>query len=175
MIRQAPNPSAGRWGVAIRCLHWLTVTLLCIQFFVAFVLMGGGMRTITWLPTHLTLGFSLVAVTIARLVFRLIDRGEGMKRRRIARVLHATLYLVLLGVLSSGWLSFRPTPFSPSAQVFGFIPVRTLLLPGDFPWGSLHRALVWAFIALAGVHIGAVVIHVFLFRDDVLRRMWLWR
>ena len=141
-------------GLAIRTLHWLTVPVLAVQLFIAFFLVG-GMGTIRWLPQHVTLGAALLALTVLRLILRL---GTDHQRRPAARVVHCALYVALVAVVRTGWLSYLPAPLQPPLQIFGAVPVPVLRWLPEVPWAALHRALVWTLLALIAIHLGAALL-----------------
>jgi cytochrome b561 len=168
------------WSRGLRVLHWLTVLVLGYELAVALVLMRPGMATIYWMPTHISLGAGLLLLVLLRLVWRMFERRPRRAVGRIAlassRLLQALLYLLLLATVVTGWIAYRPVPFAPAVQVAGIfaLPAFPALewLP-NWPYAYLHRLCTWLLVAVAGMHIGAAILHG-VRRDGVLSGMT-WR
>lgn len=117
-----------RWALGIRLLHWLTVLALAFQLVVAFGPMKGpGMATMNWLPVHMSAGVTILAIIVLRLGWRAFTKApvqpisRSSQRARIA--FHVSIYALILAVLITGWLGYRPMPFMPPARLFGDLPV----------------------------------------------------
>jgi cytochrome b561 len=167
------------WSVRIRLLHWLTVILLVAQVIVAFGFMAGrDMAAMRWLPFHMSVGISLLVIVVFRLVLRLVDRApvrsEPPLQRRAAGVAHASLYILLLLALGTGWFAYAPMPLMRPAVLFGALPMPTAPRFGlgsarDF--ASIHKVVVWALLSLAMVHIAAAMSRALVRSDGVLEGM----
>ncbi len=128
--------------------------------------------------THESLGLTVLALTVARLLWRLAHPAPPPSRdlQRIERQasggVHALLYLMLIVTPITGYLfvTWRGIELS----YLGFVDVPALVAP-DKPRGELagaiHESLQWAIYAFALAHIGAALHHHFLPRNDVLARM----
>lgn len=168
-----------RWSLVLRLLHWLTAGVVAAQITLAFtVLSGTGMTTMRWLPVHMSLGLTIFAIVLVRLSWRVFDnapvRPLAPEVRLIGSVVHAGLYLLVLAVVITGWLAHRPSPLMPAALLFGSIPMPIAprlqsISPRDF--AMVHDSLVWAFLGLIAVHVGAVLVHALVLRDRVLQGM----
>lgn len=169
-----------RWNFGIRLLHWLTVIALAAQIAIAFGPMDGpGMATMNWLPLHMSIGVTILAIIVLRLCWRLFTRAPVRQTSRPVRFatsfFHMLLYITILAVLITGWLGYRPMPFMPPARLFGNLPVP--LAPSVSALSArgfalIHAKLVWVLLGLAGVHILAALVHFVLLRDGVMRSMF---
>lgn len=160
-------------------LHWLTVGLAIAQIVLAFTVLGGpGMTTMRWLPVHMSLGLTIFAIVLVRLSWRVFDnapvRPLAPAVRLMGSVVHAGLYWLILAVVITGWFAYRPSPLMLGALLFGSIPMPiaprlSLISPRSF--AMIHYSLVWAFLGLIAVHVGAVLVHAVVLRDRVLQGM----
>ena len=176
MSKNVPHP---RWALGIRLLHWLTVLVLAFQLVVAFRPMKGpGMATMNWLPVHMSVGMIVLAIVVLRLAWRAFTKAPvqpiSRSSRRARTVFHMSIYALILAVLITGWLGYKPMPFMPPARLFGDLPMP--LAPFVSPLSArtfafIHAKLVWILLGLVGIHIIAALVHLVLFRDNVMRGM----
>jgi cytochrome b561 len=139
------------WSLGIRLLHWLTAALVGVQIAFAFALMGGsGMAKVLWLPFHVSVGVSIFSIIFVRLVWRVFERAPARPAsplvRRLAAFVHASLYLLILAVVLTGWLAYSPAPLMPPARLFSYMPLPTAprfqaISPREF--AMIHLTLVW--------------------------------
>ncbi|MER9605070.1 cytochrome b [Mesorhizobium sp. M0243] len=166
-----------RWHFGIRLLHWLTVIALAAQIAIAFGPMDGpGMATMNWLPLHMSIGVTILAVIVLRLCWRIFTRApvrQASEPMRFATAFfHMFLYVAILAVLITGWLGYRPMPFMPPARLFGVLPVPLAPSVGAArAFAFIHAKLVWILLGFVGVHILAAFVHFVLLRDDVMYTM----
>ncbi|RTM09226.1 MAG: cytochrome b [Hyphomicrobiales bacterium] len=176
MNKNDPHP---RWALGVRLLHWLTVLVLAFQVIVAFGPMKGpGMSTMNWLPVHMSVGVTILAVIVLRLGWRAFTKAPAQPYsrswHRARTVFHMSIYALILAVLITGWLGYRPMPFMPPARLFGDLPVP--LAPSVGPLSArafafIHAKLVWILLGLIGIHVAAALVHLAWFRDGVMRGM----
>jgi cytochrome b561 len=171
---------APRWGLGTRLLHWLTVFALGWQLVVGFFLFGPGMATHEWMPLHISIGAAVLAVVAVRITWRALGRRPGHTGQRALRLLeaavHVSLYALVIAVVTTGWLAYRPAPFMPPARLFGLFVVPGAPHIAAFTARQLaevHSFLVWALLALIAAHIIAALAHAVIMRDGILQGM-LW-
>ena len=158
-------------------LHWLTAVLVT-----ALWCMG---QTIDWFPkesrvfarsAHIAFGVVLAVVLCVRLWWRL-GRGHRLPPvgppfvRTLSTSVHYALYVlitvtVLLGMFNT-WVRgdnifdlFRMPAFDPGNK-----PLRAQV-------GALHALSANILLGLAAYHAAAGLAHYFIWKDEVLRRMW---
>ncbi len=170
MASANPPMPATAWSWQVRLLHWLTVILVLPQTVIALLFIGSGMGSLAWLSVHVSLGVVLFAVIVSRIVLRVTIRAVP-RSGILAATLQILLYITLLAVALTGWLSYRPAAFSPRNVLFGLAPLPRLRWQSDLPWLATHRVLVWLFVVLLALHIGAVVFHSFVKKDGTLTAM----
>lgn len=167
------------WSIRIRLLHWLTVAIVAAQVIIAFGFMSEpGIAAMLWLPLHMSVGVVLLGIIIIRLIFRAVQQAPArpLSRvlRRFASFVHISLYLLLAGVVVTGWSAYAPMPLMPPAHLFGILPfpiAPRLGVASTRDFASIHRILVWTLLILVGMHIAAAILHAVVRRDGVLSGM----
>ncbi len=168
------------YSAMAKALHWLIVLLVLAQFVVAILMPGIGRNTVLepLISRHFALGVVILVVMAIRLTLRLrhpvpLDTPGLMGWERwSASVTHGLFYLILLIGPFLGWAS--ASAHSLSVNVFGLIPLPSIAAP-KARWaltaGDIHTYMMWALLALIGLHVTAALYHHFFRHDDVLRRM----
>ena len=172
-----PAPVAVHYDSRTIALHWLAAALV-----VGLWLLGQG---IDWFPkgtprslarsTHIALGAVLALVLIRRIWWRLaggvhLPRAGNGALDAVTTLTHKVLYLLLVGTVLLGLTN---------AWVRGDTLFMTLKIPAFDPGNASLRESVedlhaWAaniLLAIAGLHAAAALLHHFVLKDDVLRRM----
>ncbi len=136
---------------------------------------------------HKSIGLTVLALSILRLVWRLINpvpplpRGMGTFTRGLAHASHFLLYFAIIVIPLSGWLMVSASSFGLGTPFFGLFHVpdapflstlpRALKHPYHEAFETVHVYVAWATIVLIPIHILAALYHQFLRGDDVLKRM----
>lgn len=166
-------------GVTI-ALHWATAILVVTQFSIAHIwefLVKGTPWRIGLISTHAALGIVLAAIIMARICWRLLNRGKlppavtGLQHI-VASAVHGILYLLLvtqvtLGFLL-GWSAGNPLRFF---NLFSVPPLYVVSPDMRHLVGPLHNYTAWTIIGFALIHACAALMHHYVLRDPVLRRM----
>ena len=164
-------------------LHWIMA--VAIIGLLLFGLQTMGNHNGRLLPTfHASAGFLLLALVIYRLIWRWINPPpplpDGMTRgeRILAKFSHIALYAAMILLPLSGWFAFtehvrRSLGVAPASL---FWMTKIPLLP-DFGinFHFIHKWGGKAGLALIAIHVFAALKHHFFDRDDVLRRMIIWK
>lgn len=169
------------WGVISIALHWLTALAVFGMF-----AMGLWMTDLTYYNRwyhdapylHKSIGVLLFIFTLLRLAWQL-KTGRPAElpshvawERLIARTSHILLYLLLFGVMVSGY--FISTADGRPVEVFGWFAVPATISGIDRQEdiaGAVHLFLATVLIALALLHAGAALKHHFIDHDRTLMRM----
>ncbi|WP_182083962.1 cytochrome b [Aureimonas sp. ME7] len=174
----APN-GAAPLPLALRRLHWASAALLVAMFALAwtFEALGPsdlGAALVDW---HRSFGLLLLAVVIARLVWRLTHKVEPIPpgipawERWLAAAVQGALYLLLVAMPLLGWAASAAT--GDVVRAFG-LPLPEIL-PMDEDLGDrlfqIHGTLAWVLLALVALHVAGAVRHHFVHRDGLLARM----
>jgi cytochrome b561 len=170
-----------RYGLVSVLLHWLVASAA-----IALFALGLWMVELTYYDPwytrapdiHKGIGVLLFLTLSVRLLWRLANprprplASHSPLERRAARVAHALLYLLLVVVMTSGYLI--STADGRHIDVFGLFRVPATLsgLPNQADLaGEVHFVLAVTLMVLAGVHALAALKHHFIDRDRTLVRM----
>lgn len=173
--------TSSSYGFVARSLHWVIVVGIIVQYFLAEAeesehAGAAGMSALDW---HVSLGITLLALAVARVLWRTFDdtpvwpahvRGY---EKFLAATVHLALYTLLFVVPISGWL--LATVEGESLSWFGWFEVPALGPAGgeeleDF-MHEVHEVLFNVLTGVAVLHVLAALKHHFVDRDGVLRRM----
>jgi cytochrome b561 len=169
---------AKKYDINTIILHWLTALIVFFQFISAELwgFLARPQRHFL-VVSHMSLGFLLVIILTFRIVWRL---SYGIRLPQIAptlldrgaRLLHLVLYGLLAAQIPLGFFT-RWTDNKP-LDVFGWAIASPLgacsKATGHFV-DQVHDINAWIIMALVGLHAFAALIHHYLRRDAVLRRM----
>jgi cytochrome b561 len=168
-----------QWGGMAKFLHWLMALAILGNglFGLLMDLASSPMQKINWLALHKSIGLSVLALFLLRLLWRAVDRrppDEPAPRwqQLTAHAVHALLYVLIAAIPLSGWW-FNSISGKP-LQWFKLFSVPALGAPDDslrhFAHG-VHEYLFWVLVLLLVAHVGAALKHHVFDGDNVLRRM----
>lgn len=165
---------------AIMAVHWLTLLLLIavyasIELRVVFAKGSDPRESIKAL--HFALGLTVLVLVALRLALRLTSASPAIVpapspwHNALAHLMHATLYLFMIGMPLAGWLylSAKGQPV-----VFWGLPLPALMRPDT---AFAHTVKAWHETAgvvgywLLGLHACAALFHHHVVRDNTLLRM----
>lgn len=174
-----PTPSARYSTIAI-ALHWVIAGAIAGSFAVGLYMVGLSLspqklRIYSW---HKWAGVTIFLLVMLRLAWRLSHRPPALPATmpawqvRVAAATHVLLYLLMVAIPLTGWLTSSAKGFQ--TVYFGVLPLPDLLQKnvelGEF-LQRIHMLLNYTMAALVAAHAGAAVKHHFVDRDDVLPRM----
>lgn len=175
---------AGRYGFPARLLHWLVAAFVIILVPLGLYMVARGDATnfdaITGdlYSLHKLLGFIVIWLIALRLLVRLTRRPPAPVatltplERIVSGVVHALLYLLLIIVPLLGWAGISAYP---ARDVFGLFNLPAILAPDEAfaeRLFDIHGLLAKLLGLLALLHIAAALMHRFVKKDGVMRRMW---
>jgi cytochrome b561 len=169
------------YGVVSRLFHWL----MAVAIFGMFGLGVWMVRLDYYSPYynaapdfHRSFGILLLFALLVRWAWRAANpkpSADGLTplEQKISYTVHWGFYVLLLGLMISGYLI--TTPDGQPIDVFGWFDVPSLVQMRGLEdrAGYVHRLVAYVVIALAVVHSLAALKHHYFDRSNVLRRMWL--
>ena len=175
--------TAVRYGFVAQGLHWIIAGLVVGQVVLGKIAeeLPLGLDKLALLARHKSVGITILALAVIRLVWRLIDRPPPpppMPRWQHAasRLTHAAFYVLLFAMPVSGWLMSSASNYPVSW--FGLLQLPDFVRPDEGLkdlLGDVHETLATALIALAVLHVVAALKHQYIDRDGLLMRMLPWR
>ncbi len=181
MLKSGP----AHWGSAAKFFHWTIVLLLIMQGSVGLIMvdMPKKPNVIPWYTFHKSVGLTILALAVLRLLWRAFDRRPAEPpdmphwQALGARAGHALLYGLLFLVPLSGWWFDSVSSLRP-LYWFGLIHVPPLGGPDpSIPdlkelARDRHEFLFWTLVVVASGHAVMALVHQFVHRNNVLGRMW---
>lgn len=172
--------SEGAYGIIAQVLHWCVAALIFVQIPLGLYAanLPVSLARLQWLSYHKSLGMTILALALLRLVWRWIDAPPALpgtmtiRERRAAHAIHRALYLVPVLAMFAGWLYASAAGLS--VNWFGLMLIPDLITKNTelAPlFRELHHGLVGLLVLLLIGHIGAAARHAFVLRDRVVQRM----
>lgn len=167
------------YGTTAKALHWLVVALLVAQYLIGWLMpnIKRGMTPGLGMTWHISIGTLILALIAARLVWRVTHpvapEGSLAPYQRVtSEAVHWLLYVLVLGTTLSGWLFASARGWAVSWFFLARLPMptgenRSLGRAID----GVHQIFEWALLVLIGIHVATALLHLFYYRDGVMRRM----
>lgn len=168
------------YGIVSRLFHWV----MAVAIFGMFAL-GVWMVTLDYYSPyynaapdfHRSLGILLLIALLVRWFWRatnpkLDPDGLSPLEQKASHVVHWGFYVLLLGLMISGYLI--STPDGQPIDVFGWFSVPSIVkMRGlESSAGHVHRVVAYVVIAIAVLHTLAALKHHFVDKSEILNRMW---
>jgi cytochrome b561 len=128
---------------------------------------------------HKEFGALVFFLILLRILWKLINATPSLPehmpnwQKLAARSVHHALYFVVFIMPIFGWLTSSAAGLSVS--FFGLFTLPDLVSANP-AWQEnfalIHGLLGYTLIGLLGLHVGAVFQHYFIYKDNLLRRMW---
>lgn len=173
--------SPARYGFISMTLHWLIALVVYGMF-----ALGLWMVTLSYYDgwyhqapeLHKSIGVLLMLGLVIRVVWRHISpppsslKSYSRITRISATVAHIALYLLLFGIVISGYLI--STADGKPISVFGLFELPATLADAGSQAdlaGNIHLWLAWSVVVLSVLHALAALKHHFIDKDATLKRM----
>jgi len=191
-VRRAIRPSvcSARYDAVAIALHWGIAALIVVDFLLAMSFgqfnPGDTLYFAAAYPLHMSCGGLILALSLARLLWRVAHRRPPLPDmpwalRALAHASHFLLYVFMIAAPASGWLvlSLR----HQRTSVFGLFTWAWPTLPAIASMPStqrqlwhdvllpLHTRLSYSGMVLLLPHVLAALWHHLVHHDDVLSRM----
>lgn len=168
-----------RYGLVAKALHWSVALLVAAQFAVGFIMpeIHRDVEVEYWIGLHLSLGVLVLLAATIRIVWRVLHpvmplAGLPKWQQQASHATHGMLYLLLLVAPLLGWANASSRGWD--VGLFGLFQLPRLTAEDSALGGAagdVHVAVVFAMLALIGLHVLAALYHHFVQRDQVLREM----
>ncbi len=169
-------------------LHWLLAACFAFQLGLGWRMDAPrGPQSFAVFQLHKSLGITILALTLIRLVWRLTHPAPPLpatlKRheRVMAHAVHWAFYLMLIGMPVSGWMLVSSSPTGVPTILYGVLPWPNVPGVATLPAAAkaainaradnAHHLLALLAYALIALHLAGALKHQFLDRDQELWRM----
>ncbi|MFG1346181.1 cytochrome b [Xanthobacter autotrophicus DSM 431] len=172
------------WSLPLRLLHWGVAALVLGLLALGFVMTNAQFdlpTSFTLYQWHKWIGLLVLALWLPRLAARAMSgrppETAGWEGR-VARLVHATFYMLLLAMPLTGWLATSASPLHLPLMVplpfLGLVPMPELIRPDPASYAvlsGLHEIFAFVLTALVVLHVAGTIKHVAVDHDGTLRRM----
>jgi cytochrome b561 len=168
------------YGTVAKTLHWLILSLLVVQFMIAWTMpdIEKDTRPDMLINLHLSMGIAILLLAGVRALWRFIHPVpllvDGMPawQHRSAQATHALLYALVIIIPLMGWANASARGWT--IDLFGIGRLPPLVPKGTAlgtELGGAHAFLSTVLLVLVGLHVAAALYHHFWLKDRVLLRM----
>ena len=170
--------SFGKYGLLAKLFHWITFVVLILQIPFGFYLVGLEFsdRRIDLENIHILIGITIFYITLLRLIWKFFNSsptdGNSFFKGQIiiAKINHFFLYLSIFTITISGVLKKLYM-----GEKLNFLFFRYGFNKDNFQLADLyyevHIYANYLLIVLVALHILAVIVHHFIFKDKILDKI----
>ena len=170
--------SFSKYGLVAKLFHWITFVILILQIPFGFYLVGLEFsdRRIDLENIHILIGITVFYITLLRLIWKFFNssaaEGNSFFKGQIfiAKANHFLLYLSIFSITISGILKKLYM-----GEKLNFLFFRYGFNKGNFQLADLyyevHIYANYLLIVLVALHILAVIVHHFIFKDKILDKI----
>jgi cytochrome b561/polyisoprenoid-binding protein YceI len=177
-----------RYTAVAIALHWIIaagiIGMLAFGFILDSMHYGPGSPKTALVQIHKSVGITILLLSVARLVWRLMNRPPPEPpmpqwQKLLATVVHVALYVLIIAMPLTGWIMASAST-SHDTRFFGTLEVP---LPGfsgmdsetrkpiEDGFHSVHGNLAWVIIAMLALHVAGALKHQFVDKDGLFARM----
>ena len=171
-----------RWSGLIIWLHWIGAAIIIAIIAIGWAMIYGGFDAATTFDLyqwHKSFGFVALVLTAARLAARFATSSPPAPasagwERRLAAFAQASIYVLTICAIISGWLAVSTSPLPVPTRFFDLFVIPNIAQPDPslFADGSAcAQARRMGNPVLVPLHVAGALKHHLFDRDDVLRRM----
>ena len=165
------------YGLISKLFHWLSAAVLIIQIPLGFYLvdMDFSEKRITVENVHVTMGLTILYLTIFRLIYKifnptpLLQKSIFIGQNLIAKFNHILLYLSIITITISGALK-KLYNGEELDMLFFNLEIKDNFELADIFY-EIHIIGNYTLIGLITLHMSAVIIHKILFKENLLKRI----
>ena len=93
-------------------------------------------------------------------------------QRNLSELVHWLLYVLVLATTLSGWLFASARGWAISLFFAIPLPMLTSQNPAVIQQiDGLHQIMEWTLLIVMGIHVGAALMHLVVYKDRVMQRM----
>jgi cytochrome b561 len=167
-----------RFPLRSRLFHWATAALVFTALLVGFVMVNSLNSYAALRSVHITLGISILVITIARAANRFTHHAPplpntvGPLEHKLAVGSELSMYGLLMAQPVVGWAMVSAT--GKPIAVFGAVHLPAIApfnADAYFVLRQAHSVLAYLLVAAIAAHVSAVLLHTLTLRDGMLSRM----
>ncbi len=163
-------------------LHWAAGAIILALIAMGWAMIHGGLDsawTFDIYQWHKSWGFVALVLTAARLAARSVSASPPAPvsprwERRLAAATQASLYILMVCAILSGWLVVSASPLPVPTRFFDLFVIPNIAPPDPSLFADAvlaHKIAAWTIAALVVLHVIGALKHHFADSDDVMKRM----
>ena len=170
--------SQNEYGLLAKLFHWVTFIVLIAQVPFGFYLVGleFSVRRIDLENIHILVGISIFYITLFRLIWKFLNpspkewKSHFKGQAFVASANHFLLYLTIFTITLSGILKklYMGETLNFIFFKYGFQKDNFVIADTYY---QVHIYANYLLLALVSLHIGAVIVHHFIFKDKILKKI----
>ena len=170
--------SHNEYGLLAKLFHWVTFIVLIAQVPFGFYLVGLEFsdERIELENIHILVGITVFYLTLFRLIWKFLNpspkewKSHFKGQALIASVNHFLLYLTIFAITVSGILKklYMGETLNFIFFKYGFEKDNFVLADTYY---QIHIYANYLLLALVTLHILAVIVHHFIFKDKIIRKI----
>ena len=170
--------SISQYGLLAKLFHWITFIALLIQVPFGFYLVGLEFsdRRINLENIHILVGISIFYITLSRLIWKFLNpkpkewKSHFKGQALIASANHFLLYLTIFAITVSGILKklYMGETLNFIFFKYGFQKDNFVLADTYY---QVHIYANYLLLTLVTLHLGAVIVHHFIFKEKILKKI----
>ena len=171
------HDSKERYGSITRVFHWGMALLIIWQFMKFFDRINDGEHWLgeTIVPWHVSIGSLLLVLIVLRLIWAATQKNNRPEQEPSTAFLvkagHGLLYLGMLLLPITGLMIMIGNGYGWNPFGLGLIARGGAEIGWLATLGSAHSLIAWSLLILVLGHAGIALLHHFVKKDGVLRRM----
>ena len=170
--------SFNKYGLLAKLFHWITFIALIVQVPFGFYLVGLEFsdQRIELENFHILIGISIFYIVLARLIWKFLNPSPKGWRTffkgqvLIAKINHFLLYVAIFAITISGILKklYMGEILNFIFFKYGFEKDNFVLADAYY---QVHIYANYLLLTLVTLHILAVIVHHFIFKDKILKKI----
>lgn len=183
------SPAQQRYTAVAIALHWaialLIIGLIAVGWIMDAMPGGPGSPKTDIIQLHKSFGITVLLLTIARIIWRLMnppppEPAMPAAQKFLASAVHVLLYVLMIVMPLTGWIMASAEIGQHETRYFGTFEMYVPGIPG-LPaetreplaegFELVHHNLPWVIIALLALHVAGAVKHQFIDKDGLMARI----
>jgi cytochrome b561/polyisoprenoid-binding protein YceI len=183
------SPAQQRYTAVAIALHWaialLIIGLIAVGWIMSDMEGGPGSPKTSIIQLHKSFGITVLLLTIARIIWRLMnppppEPAMPAAQKFLASAVHILLYVIMLAMPLTGWIMASAEINLHETRYFGTFEMYVPGIPG-LPEDTrkplaegleqVHGNLAWVIIGLLVLHVAGAVKHQFIDKDGLMARI----
>lgn len=183
------NATRNRYTNVAIILHWLIAAAIIFQMVLGWRLgdVPKGATTYALFQLHKSIGFTILFLSLARLAWRFMHTPPALPshmkawEKTASHLVHIAFYVIMIGLPMTGWLLVSTSKINIPTVLFGVMSMPHLPFLSELAVttkatlndaaGAGHGLLSLLTCLLLLLHVGAVLKHQVIVKDDIFARM----